>query len=231
VSVLAIIPARGGSKRIPRKNIKDFMGKPIIAYSIETSIKSGLFDRVIVSTDDREIAEISKGHGAEVPFFRSPENSNDNASTVDVLLEVLEKLIENGEKYDILCCLYPTSPLLDYQTLLKSLESFKKNKVDSLVPVVKFSYPPQRALTLNSGLLKMETPENLNMRSQDLKPLYHDAGQFYWIKVDTLLKEKKLFTNRSGAYELSEKSVQDIDNPIDWEMAEFKFEFLRAKNE
>lgn len=224
---IALIPARGGSKRIPRKNIKLFCGKPIIAYPIELALNCGLFDRVIVSTDDEEIAQISKDYGAEVPYFRSSEASSDYASTVDVLLEFLEKY---EGSCDILCCLYPTTPLLQGCDLVESFARFEQGGFDSLIPVTKFSYPPQRALEIDeTGLLGMEHPENLNSRSQDLRPLYHDAGQFYWIKTDELVSQGTLFTKNCGAYVLGEIQVQDIDNISDWEIAELKYQLIRNR--
>lgn len=220
VKNLAIIPARGGSKRIPRKNIKDFCGKPIIAYTIKTALESELFDQVIVSTDDEEIKNIAESYGANVPFYRSKENSSDTATTVDVLLEVVDKL--NLEVQNI-CCLYPTSPLLKTHTLNESFKTFNSGDFDSLVPVCQFSYPPQRSLILKDNHLEFNFSEFEKTRSQDLEPWYHDAGQFYWITDSALKSQKSLFTAKTGSFLLDELTVQDIDNELDWKLAEIKY--------
>ena len=221
---IAIIPARGGSKRIPRKNIKDFLGKPIIAYSIEAAIKSELFDEVMVSTDDDEIAEIAKKYGAKIPFRRSNKNSNDFANTTNVLLEVLEKYQKAGREYNYFCCLYPTSPLVTSKILKDSFSLMINKKADGLFPVVKFSYPVQRAFRINSkGKLEYIWPENINKRSQDLEPVFHDAGQFYWMKRKIFIKEKKMLYDNIIPYILSALQVQDIDNEEDWDIAKIKF--------
>ena len=224
---IAIIPARRGSKRIPNKNIKDFLGKPIIAYSIETAIKSKLFDEVMVSTDDMQIAEIAQSLGAKVPFMRSKENSNDYAGTSDVILEVLDKYKKNGNIFDYCCCIYPAAPFITPEKLKESFELFKVKEYDSLFPVVKYSYPIQRSYKFVNDKISMVWPENYSKRSQDLEPFYHDAGQFYWIKVKELIKIKKLYTCNSGAIILSELEVQDIDNEEDWKLAEMKFKLLK----
>jgi N-acylneuraminate cytidylyltransferase len=219
---LAIIPARGGSKRIPRKNIKIFLGKPIIAYSIELAIGSGLFDEVMVSTDDEEIAEIAQGYGAKVPFKRSKDNADDFATTIDVLTEVLNEYDSLNLQFDFGCCIYPTSPLLEKKTLQKGFEKLIKHKFDTVFPVVEYSYPILRSLKIENGKVNMNWPEYLESRSQDLPSSYHDAGQFYWFQVSKLLKEKKLFTKNSGAIVLNEECVQDIDTEQDWKIAELK---------
>ena len=221
---IAIIPARGGSKRIPRKNIKDFLGKPIIAYSIETALKSGLFDEVMVSTDDEEIAEIAKRYGARVPFMRSLKNADDFAGTSDVINEVLLEYKNIGIEFDFFCCIYPTAPFITSKKLRESYVKLKKNKFDSVFPVVKFNYPIQRALKIIKDKVSMIEPKNLNKRSQDLMPIYHDAGQFYFMKTESFLIKNKLFTENTGAIELSELEVQDIDTKIDWEIAEIKYQ-------
>lgn len=223
---VAIITARGGSKRIPRKNIKDFLGKPIIAYSIETALNSALFDYVMVSTDDDEIAEVSKYYGAEIPFSRSKQNSDDYAGTAEVVIEVLNDLQKIGKQFDNACCIYPTAPFISKQTLEQAYKLLMGNKFDTVFPVCQFSYPIQRALEINHSKTTMVWPENLNKRSQDLPPRYHDAGQFYWMNIESFLKEKKIFTNYTGSIILDELKVQDIDNETDWKLAEFKYSLL-----
>lgn len=223
---LAIITARGGSKRIPRKNIKDFLGKPIIAYSIEAAIKSNLFDEVMVSTDDNEIAEISKQYGAKVPFLRSNKNSDDYSGTADVLIEVMNKYKELAINFDLGCCIYPTAPLIKPENIIKAHNLLINEKFDSVFPVVKFSYPIFRALKIENNKVKMIWEENLTKRSQDFPDAFHDAGQFYWFKVNEFIITKKIFTENTGAIELVENEVQDIDNEIDWELAEMKYKLL-----
>ncbi len=231
---VAIITARGGSKRIPGKNIKDFLGKPIIAYSIETALASGLFEDVIVSTDDNEIATIAKQYGASVPFMRSIKNADDYATTSDVISEVLEELNLNGKKYNNACCIYPTAPLLTTESLGKGFNLLITDNYDSVFPVCAFSYPILRSLVVaaDSGRVSMNWPENLNKRSQDLNTNYHDAGQFYWVQIPAFLRVTKLFTDTSGAIILDELQVQDIDNETDWAIAELKYSLLHnVKNE
>jgi pseudaminic acid cytidylyltransferase len=223
---VAIITARGGSKRIPRKNIKDFLGKPIIAYSIETALSSSLFDYVMVSTDDDEIAEVAKLYGAEVPFMRSQQTADDFTGTADVILEVLSDLKNIGKQFDHVCCIYPTAPFISKQTLNEAYDLMVTNKFDSVFPVCAFSYPIQRGLQINDSKTSMVWEENLNKRSQDLPARYHDAGQFYWLNINSFLKEKKIFTNNTGAIILDELKVQDIDNETDWRIAELKYSLL-----
>ena len=223
---LAIIPARGGSKRIPRKNIKPFLGKPIIAYSIEAAQKSNLFDEIMVSTDDPKIAEISKKYGALIPFLRSAKNSDDYATTDDVLNEVITKLINLRFEFDNLCCIYPTSPLLNSHNLKTSYNKMMKNEFDGVFSVTNFSYPIYRGLTIENGLAKMIWPENKQKRSQELPTIFHDAGQFYWTTKKSFLKNKTLWTDKTGVLELTNMEVQDIDNEIDWKIAELKYKLL-----
>lgn len=227
MSNLAVITARGGSKRIPRKNIRNFCGKPIIAYSIEAALTSNLFDEVMVSTDDEEIAEISRKYGAKVPFFRSPETSNDYAATMDVLKEVTGVYEGMGYMFDYLCCIYPTAPFVNEQKLKKGFETLKESGLDMLIPVVKFEYPPQWGLTINGdGFLKHCSPEYVNVRSQDLEPLYHDAGQFQWYDIKQCMHSGKEHLSISTII-LPETEVQDIDNESDWELAEIKFRLIQ----
>ena len=227
---VAIITARGGSKRIPRKNIKDFLGKPIISYSIEKALKSGLFDYVMVSTDDNEIAEVAKYCGAEVPFMRSKENSDDFIGTADVILEVLTDLKKIGKQFDYACCIYPTAPLITVENLIESYKLLIDKQFDSVFPVCEFSYPIQRALEIKNSKTSMIWPENLNKRSQDLPAIYHDAGQFYWLNINSFFKEKKIFTQNTGSIVLNELQVQDIDNETDWKLAELKYKLIKSQN-
>lgn len=220
---LAIIPARGGSKRIPRKNIKDFCGHPIIAYSIAAALDSGLFEEVMVSTDDAEIAETALKFGAKVPFLRSPETADDFATTAAVLEEVLLKYEELGQHFETACCLYPTAPLLKSESLKEAFALLSDKKYDSVFPVLKYSYHIWRSLKMENGNVSMNWPEHVNSRSQDLPPTFHDAGQFYFFRTEALLQQKTLFTDNSGAIELSELEVQDIDTLADWQMAEIKY--------
>lgn len=225
IAKIAIIPARGGSKRIPRKNIKLFFEKPIIAYAIETALQSGLFDEVMVSTDDSEIAEIAIKYGAKVPFLRSIKNSDDNATTTDVLIEVLEHYKNDlGISFDFGCCIYPTSPLIQIKHLEKGWKLLQEKEFDSVFPIVAFSYPVWRGVTINEeNVVSMQWPEYYNSRSQDLKTLYHDAGQWYWFSSVAMKNEKKLYMSRSYGLVLEEVEVQDVDNEMDWKLAELKY--------
>lgn len=226
---IAIITARGGSKRIPHKNIKEFCGKPIIEYSIEAAKQAGIFDTVMVSTDDNKIAEIAKNAGAEVPFMRSEETSNDYATTADVLMEVLEKYKERGIRYENACCIYPTAPFVTGYKLRQAMEMLVKEKKDSVMPIVPFSFPPLRGMVINDGKLEYKWQEYAMKRSQDLEEIYHDCGQFYAFRVEPFEKEKKLVTDNTAGMIISELEVQDIDNETDWELAEMKYRLLKEK--
>lgn len=223
---IAIIPARGGSKRIPRKNIKVFLGKPIIAYSIEAALKSQVFDEVMVSTDDKEIADVAKKYGACVPFYRSPEMSDDTAATAPVLIEVLREYEKLGKRFDFLSCVYPCAPFVKAERLREGMELLTIHQCDSVLPIVKFSYPPQRCLVIRQGRAQMLYPENYKMRSQDLEPYYHDAGQFYCLKTCSLIEEQKLYCAHTVPMILNESEVQDIDTDEDWKIAEMKYRIL-----
>lgn len=228
MSNVAIITARGGSKRIPRKNIKDFLGKPIIAYSIQAALESKLFDEIMVSTDDKEIADIAISYGAKVPFFRSEKNADDYAGTADVLKEVLEEYVKLGKIFDWMCCIYPTAPFVTADKLIESMKKVQEGNADALIPVMKFSYPPQRSFVFNEkNFLKYKWSENINKRSQDLEAFYHDAGQFYFEKVDEFLKGNCLVPENTIPYIVSELEVQDIDNEEDWKIAELKYRFWK----
>ncbi|MGV8878712.1 MAG: pseudaminic acid cytidylyltransferase [Sphingobacteriaceae bacterium] len=224
---LAIIPARGGSKRIPRKNIKDFLGKPIIAYSIDLALKSGLFDEVMVSTDDEEIARIAQDYGAAVPFFRSEINADDFATTISVLKEVeLFYLQKRKRTFDYICCIYPTAPLIQIQHLQEGFDLMKKNELDAVFPVVAFSYPIWRGLEVVDGKTKMVWPEYSKSRSQDLTAVYHDAGQWCWYDPKKVTNE--ILTDDVSSVILNEVEVQDIDTLTDWNLAELKFRILNG---
>jgi pseudaminic acid cytidylyltransferase len=223
---LAVIPARGGSKRIPRKNIKNFLGKPIIVYSIEAALQSDLFEEVMVSTDDLEIAEIAINYGAKVPFYRSAETSGDFASTMAVIREVVieYKNILNKE-FDLVCCIYPAAPLIQVENLKKGLNLLLENKFDSVFPVVAFGYPVWRGLEItDEAKTQMVWPEYQNSRSQDLKKVYHDAGQWYWMNMKQ--SGETAFTPNAASIILSEEEVQDIDSLTDWKLAEMKYKLL-----
>lgn len=224
---LCIIPARGGSKRIPRKNIKDFLGKPIIAYSIETAIESKLFDEVMVSTDDQEIAKISEKYGAKFPFFRSEENSNDFATTFKVIEEVIENYKSKGLSFDKICCIYPCAPFVSAEKLRNAYEILIENNFDSVFPIMEFSFPIQRSLKLSQNKLGFFYPEFANTRSQDLEKSYHDAGQFYFMDSQKVLEQKTILTNNSGAIVISALEGQDIDSETDWKLAELKYKLLQ----
>ena len=221
-SAIAIITARGGSKRIPHKNIREFCGKPIIQYSIEAALDSELFTEVMVSTDDEEIARIAKNAGAKIPFLRSLQTADDYASTDDVLMEVLNCYKEQGREFEAFCCLYPTAPFVTKEKLQKAMQLL--NQADSVMPVAAFSYPPQRCLILNDeGELRMKWPEHAKTRSQDLEPYYHDCGQFYCCKTEPFMAYGTTDLPHMVPMIMSELEVQDIDNLDDWEIAELKY--------
>lgn len=223
MSIVCVITARGGSKRIPKKNIKDFMGQPMIAYAIKAAWNSKIFDEIMVSTESDEIANIAQSYGASVPFMRSLKNADDYASTNDVLNEVLSEYEKRGKSFDELCCIYPCVPLLDEQILRDAYAKFKSQNANKLVPVVRFSFPIQRAFRVNEkGFLEYREPESAPKRSQDLEPMYHDAGMFYFYKTKALNENSAALM-----YEMSEGLVQDIDNPEDWRMAEIKYKVLK----
>lgn len=229
MKTIAIITARGGSKRIPRKNVKEFCGKPILAYSIEAAVSSGLFDEVMVSTDDEEIAGIAREYGARVPFYRSEKTANDYASTNDVLLEVLDEYEKRGQHFELAACLYPTAPFVTAEKLRLAAERLKASDADTLIPVVRFSYPPQRAMILREGRLVFEYPQYLDSRSQDMQPHFHDVGQFYFFYTEAFQKNRRLMVGNILPFEVPELEVQDIDNQTDWEIAEIKYRVMLGK--
>lgn len=227
---IAIITARGGSKRIPKKNIKEFCGKPIIAYSIWAALDSGIFDEVMVSTDSEEIAEIARAYGAKVPFMRSAKTSDDFATTADVLMEVLERYQEIGRTFDVMSCIYPTAPFVTPQKLQSAYDTLTKEQAVMAMPVVAFSYPPQRSYVLNGNMLEMKWKENYNKRSQDLEKMYHDAGQFYMYQVEAFIRLKGQMTESIVPVIVDEMEVQDIDNESDWKLAELKYQMIKMRN-
>lgn len=223
---IAIITARGGSKRIPKKNIREFCGKPIIAYSIEAALKSDLFDEVMVSTDSEEIAEVARKYGAKVPFMRSEKTSDDFATTADVLMEVLGEYKKRGKTYKYMACIYPTAPFVTGKKLKDGLEILKRENVSVVMPIVAFSYPPQRGYICNNNRITMKWKENYTTRSQDLEKLYHDAGQFYLYQIDEFIKVKGVIMDNIAPLIVNELEVQDIDNETDWKLAELKYKML-----
>ena len=227
MSSVAIITARGGSKRIPGKNIKNFCGKPIIAYSISAAIESGAFDVVMVSTDDEKIAEIAREAGAEIPFFRSDETAGDYATTDQVIAEVLNTYKEKGQNFDKFCCIYPTAPFITGDRLKEAM--VKLDEHESVTPVCQFSYPPQRGFVVENGRLVRKYPEFATVRSQDLEKLYHDSGQFYACRTDAFFRDGTTDVEDMVPIVLDEDEVQDIDTVKDWEIAEAKFKRLCAE--
>ena len=227
---LCVIPARGGSKRIPRKNIKLFHGKPIIAYSIEAALKSNCFDNVIVSTDDDEIAEIAQQYGAEIPFMRPKELADDYAGTIPVINHAINWFIEQNETPEYVCCIYATAPLIQVDSIQKSYDLMQKEQAEYCFTATSFPFPIQRAIKIQANKrLAMFYPEHFNTRSQDLEEAYHDAGQFYWGKSEAFLQEKPLFSEVAVPYLLPRNLVQDVDTFEDWEQAEALFKLYHTK--
>lgn len=224
---LAIITARGGSKRIPRKNIRPFLGKPILAYSIEAALQSGLFSEVMVSTDDSEIALIAEQYGAKVPFFRSAETSDDYSTTADVLLEVLDAYAQQGKYFAHACCLYPTAPFVTAEKLQTAFHKLTEQDADSVIPITAFSFPIWRSFKLDGEKISYNWEEFAPKRSQDLPKAYHDCGQFYFFHTERFLASKKLVTGNTLGIEMPETEVQDIDTVEDWKIAEIKYASLK----
>ena len=221
MSNLCIITARGGSKRIPRKNIRSFLGKPIIGYSIEAALSSGVFDEVMVSTDDEEISEVSRSFGASVPFLRSEATSNDYATTADVLNEVLDEYEKRGKTFDFFSCVYPTAPFVTGEKLKAAMEALAASDADSIRTVVQYSYPPQRAFIEKNGVLSYQYPQYYRSRSQDLEPIYHDCGQFYIYRTTSFREFGD--AGKMLPIVMPEEETQDIDNYSDWDLAEVKY--------
>ncbi len=226
---IAIIPARGGSKRIPRKNIKAFHGKPMIAYSIEAALKSGCFDHVMVSTDDEEIAAIALQYGATVPFMRPAEISDDYATTLDVIAHALTWCEQTHMDIANACCIYATAPFISVSSIQEGLSALTGDKVRYAFSATSYAFPIQRALKVNQqDRVEMFYPEHLNTRSQDLEEAYHDAGQFYWGKAQAFLNKEPIFGANSKAVLLPRKRVQDIDTQEDWELAEALYRVIEC---
>lgn len=228
---VAVITARGGSKRIPRKNIKEFLGKPILLYSIEAALHSGIFDEVMVSTEDEEIAQLALAAGAKVPFMRSKNTSDDFATTADVVAEVLDSYKEQGREFEYVCCIYPTAPFVTAEKLQEAMRRLEQQQADGVLPVVRFSFPPQRAVVMADGYMQFKWPEHMLSRSQDLEPFYHDAGQFYFLSVASFETQKKMVMDKTVAYEMPDMEVQDIDTEEDWTVAEVKYRVRYGRKE
>ncbi len=225
---LCIIPARGGSKRIPRKNIRDFAGKPVIAYAVQAAQQSGLFSQIMVSTEDLEIAEKAIEFGAEVPFLRSNRRADDHATTSEVILEVLEAYRQQNKFFDYVCCLYPVSPLVKTERLLEGYHKMIGENRHAVFPVIPFESSIWRALSINDdGKVSMIWPENRDIRSQDLPQAYHDAGQWYWFSTEEFLNNPTVWSHNSAVIVLDPMEAQDIDNLYDWKMAEIKYAILQ----
>lgn len=221
---LAVIPARSGSKRIPRKNVKPFFGKPIMAWAIESAIQSKCFDRIIISTDDAEIADIARQHGAEAPFIRPAELADDHTGTIAVIAHAVEWQMKQGLSPDAVCCIYPTAAFLQAEYLQRGLEALEQTGSDYAISVTSYAYPVQRAIRLTSDQrIEMLQPAHVNTRSQDLDPIYHDAAQFYWGRPDAWLNNRPLLTSDTTPVILPNYLTQDIDTIEDWVHAEFKF--------
>lgn len=230
---IAIIPARGGSKRIPKKNIRNFCGKPLIAYSIAAAKECGLFDHVIVSTDDSQIREIANTYGAETPFVRPPELANDHATTVPVIKQAVNWVQEHVGPVDKVCCIYATAPFIQATSLHEAYKLLISKKVAGYVfSATTFPFPIQRAFKVKpDGLVEMFEPHNYMTRSQDLEEAYQDAGQFYWGDASNYMNEKIFFSTDSMAYVLPRHMVQDIDTPEDWKRAELMFQALKQNGD
>lgn len=228
MSVIAVIPARSGSKRIPHKNIKTFCGKPMMAYSIEAAKNAGIFDRIIVSTDSEKIASTAKELGAEIPFMRPRELADDQTGTDAVILHALKRLMEDAEKIDYICCIYATAPFVKAEYIIKGYNILRDNNATSCFSVTTYPFPIFRSLKINSqNRLEMFWPEYRETRSQDLPEAYHDAGQFYWANVKNYLKEKQFYSKDAVPVILPRYLVQDIDTPEDWETAEKMYSVLQ----
>jgi N-acylneuraminate cytidylyltransferase len=227
---LAIIPARGGSKRIPRKNIRLFRGRPMLAWSIQAALQSQVFQQVMVSTEDAEIAQIARACGAEVPFLRSAAAADDQATTAEALWEVLQRYADQGEHFDLACCLYPTAPFVRPEDLIQGRDQLLAGPHSVVMPVTPFSYPIWRSLRREeNGRVELNFPQNRDVRSQDLPVAYHDAGQWYWFRTSVFLETKVLLGPDTGSIVLPATRVQDIDTPEDWILAELKHQHLEGR--
>lgn len=230
MSAVAIILARGGSKRIPRKNVRPFRGIPVIHYPVKAALASGCFDEVMVSTDDDEIAAIAREAGAATPFKRSSKNAGDQATSTDALIEVIESYHAAGKNFDQICGIYAVSPFVSVEHLRKGRELLLADEnAQTVMPVVRFGYPVQRAFEIIDGKLQLMMPEHAFTRSQDLPAGYHDAGQWYWMRTQALLSGRKIFSDHCVPLVLSELEVQDIDHEDDWKLAELKAELIQSR--
>lgn len=227
---IAVIPARGGSKRIPRKNIKEFSGKPMIAWSIEAALDSKCFDQVIVSTDDAEIADIAKSYGANVPFIRPAKLADDYTGTIPVIRHAIESMQTLGHTVDLACCIYATAPFIQLTDIQRGVDILIERNANYAFSVTSYAFPIQRAVRITeNGEIEMFQPEHFDTRSQDLEEAYHDAGQFYWGKATAWLEAKPFFTSHSVPVILPRYRVQDIDTPEDWIRAEWLFSSMHSK--
>jgi N-acylneuraminate cytidylyltransferase len=228
---VAIVPARGGSKRIPRKNIRPFLGEPILGRVLGQVRGADCFDEVMVSTDDREIAGVATSHGAAVPFMRSAANSNDSATTEDVVLEVLAAYARAGRHFARVCVIYPTAVFVTPQLLHQGRDLLQSSGADSVVTVLRFSYPIQRAFQIEGGKLRMREPQHIGTRSQDLAPAFHDAGQFYWLRSASFLEQRQIYAPHAVPLLLDDMQAQDIDTEEDWRLAEFKYSWQQQQRQ
>lgn len=225
-NALAIITARGGSKRIPRKNVRPFLGRPILAYSIEAALTSGLFDEVMVSSDDEEILQLARTLGAATPFTRSAGTSNDTATTAEVLLEVVSEYRRQGREFEYLCCVYPTAPFVSAGKLQQADALLRDSGADAVVPVTAFSFPIWRSFKIEDGRLAFNWPENALRRSQDLPKAFHDCGQFYFVRTSSFLAQRRMIMDHTVPIVVPEEEAQDIDTEDDWKIAEIKYSLL-----
>jgi pseudaminic acid cytidylyltransferase len=228
VSSIAIIPARGGSKRVPGKNIKSFEGVPIIAYAIRAARESGLFDVVMTSTDSDEIAQVARSHGADVPFMRSAASASDSATTVAALREVLDRYAQQGQAFERGCCIYPCNPFVTAERLQLARAKLEAEGCDCVLTAVRYSHPVQRSFVIERGRMRLLFPEQRDTRTQDLTPVLHDAAQLYFFRTDALLAHHTLWTDNTGVIEVPESEAQDIDTLADWSLAELKYRLWRA---
>ena len=226
MSSIAIIPARGGSKRIPHKNIRDFLGEPIISYPIAVALDSKLFDEVMVSTDDKEIASIAQSHGATVPFLRSVETSSDTATTLSVILEVLSNYEKQNKHFEYVCCLYPTAVFVTTDMIKLAYEMLQTGETNGVATFANYGHPIQRAFKIEGDNIILRNPEYWDTRTQDLESIYYDAGQLYFLKTRTLQNEKRIFVSKLKPLILKSNQVQDIDELDDWSLAELKYRHL-----
>lgn len=232
MSRVAIIPARGGSKRIPRKNVKEFCGKPMIAWSIEAAKASACFDKIIVSTDDQEIAEIARQEGAEVPFMRPESLADDYTGTIPVIRHAVQWLQEHDVAAEYACCIYATAPFISAEDLQRGWKCISQGRESYAFSVTSYAFPIQRAVRITeSGHVAMFDPEQFQARSQDLEDAWHDAGQFYWGVADAWLRDKPIFAEDSAPVKLPRHRVQDIDTLEDWIRAEWLFKAMQASSE